>query len=107
MLLSSSQESPDQNPVACTLYHLLFKGCLRILLPTITRIINLSLSAATMPDVFKTAVLSPLLKKPDADHNQFSNFRPVSNLKLVSNLVDKVVASQLINFVSRHDLDEM
>ena len=51
-----------------------FKGCFSGLLSTITRIVNLSLSTATMPKSFKTAVLSPLLKKADADYNQFSNF---------------------------------
>ena len=53
-----------------------FKGCFGGLLSTITRIVNLSLSTATMPKSFKIAVLSPLLKKADADYNQFSNFRP-------------------------------
>ena len=31
-------------------------------------------------------VLAPLLKKPNADCEKFSNFRPVSNLKFLSKL---------------------
>lgn len=51
-----------------------FKYCFKVLLPTIRKIINMSLSTATMVKSLKTAVVSPCLKKPDADHNQFSNF---------------------------------
>ena len=54
-----------------------------------------------------TAVLSPCLKKPDADHNQFSNFRPVSNLCLISKIIETAVAVQLTNPVANHHMDEM
>ena len=45
--------------------------------PTITRIINLSLSTGVMPDTLKVAILlSPMLKKSDANFEDFQNFRP-------------------------------
>ena len=50
------------------------KGCLTVLLPTITRIINLSLSTSVMSDAFKVAILSPMLKKSDADFNSSKTF---------------------------------
>ena len=58
------------------------KGCLTVLLPTITRIINLSLSTGVVPNALKVATLLPTLKKSDADFEQFQNFRPISNLKV-------------------------
>ena len=82
------------------------KGCLTVLLPTITRIINLSLSTGVMPDALKVAILSPTLKKYDADFEQFQNFRPISNLKVLSKLVEKAVAIQLTDRVMSHHLDE-
>ena len=78
-----------------------------MLLPTIRNIVNMSLSTATMVKSLKTAVVSPRLKKPDADHNQFSNFRPVSNLCLNSNIIEKAVAVQLTNHIVNHHMDEM
>jgi len=48
-----------------------------------------------LPDVHKTALVTPLLKKPTLDHNELKNFRPVSNLSFVSKLIEKVVLSQL------------
>ena len=60
----------------------------------------------TMPDALKVAILSPMLKKSDADFEQFQNFRPISNLKVVSKLVEKAVAIQLTDHVMSHHLDE-
>ena len=59
-----------------------------------------------MPDALKVATLSPTLKKSDADFEQFQNFRPISNLKVVSKLVEKAVAIQLTDHVMAHHLDE-
>ena len=55
----------------------------------------------------KTAVVSPRLKKPGADYYQFSNFRPVSNLSLVSKIIEKAVAVQLTNHIMNYYIDEM
>ena len=60
-----------------------------------------------MLDVFvKVAILSLMLKKSDADFEQFQNFRLISNLKVVSKLVEKAVAAiQLTDHVMSHHLD--
>ena len=66
------------------------------------RIINLSLSTGVVPDALKVAILSPSLKKTDADFEQFQNFLPISNLKEVS----KLSAIQLTDQVMAHHIDE-
>ena len=43
----------------------------------------------------KTALLSPLLKKANLDHEVLANYRPISNLKVISKIVEKVVAVRL------------
>ena len=70
----------------------------------LTRIINLSLATGEMPEDLKCAMLRPLLKKPTADHKVFANFRPVSNLKYISKLIEKAVAVQLNDHLARNDL---
>ena len=72
-----------------------------------TQIVNQSLNLAAFPDCFKLALLNPLLKKPTLDVEVLSNFRPISNLMFMSKLTEKVVASQLINHISSHGLDEI
>ena len=54
----------------------------------------------------RRVILSPTLEKSDADFEQFQNLRPISNLKVVSKLVEKVVATQLTDHVMKHHLDE-
>ena len=49
------------------------KRCLTVLLPTIMRIINLSLSIGVVPDALKVAILSPTLKKSDRRIEQCVN----------------------------------
>ena len=66
----------------------------------------MSLSSGVMPEALKVAELLPALKKPGADYKQFSNFRPISNLKMVSKVIEKAAAMQLINHVTTRLLDE-
>ena len=73
------------------------KGCLKELLPFITKIVNLSLSNGVMPDPLKTAELLLSRKKPDADYKQFSNFRPISNLTMISKLGSRESSSCTAN----------
>ena len=43
------------------------------LLPSLTALINSSLSSGLFPQVFKSAVIFPLLKKPSLDPNELNN----------------------------------
>ena len=67
---------------------------------------NLSLSTGMMPETFRVAELVPALKKHDADHEQFSNFPPISNLVMVSKVIEKAVSAQLTDHVRTHHLEE-
>ena len=66
------------------------------LVPIFRRVINLTLSSGLLPKELKVALLSPILKKLNADLEQFSNFRPVSNLKFL----------QLNSYLGENDLHE-
>jgi hypothetical protein len=59
---------------------LLNKECKFAVLPTITNIINLSLALGVFPDQFKSCSVHPLLKKPNCDEDDLSNYRPFSQL---------------------------
>ena len=72
---------------------------LDVLLPVITKMVNLSLDSGIFASDWKLALVLPLLKpvKEDVD---YKNFRPVSNLQYVSRLTEKVAAAQLIDHLS-------
>ena len=74
--------------------------------PVLRRVINLSLSSGLLRKELKVALLLPLLKKLNADFEQFSNFRPESNLKFLSKLIEKTVFVQLSNYLGENDLHE-
>ena len=63
--------------------------------PLITKVINLSLQSALVPPALKTAIITPLLKKPTLDPDILANHRPISNLPFISKVLEKVVAAQL------------
>lgn len=76
------------------------------ILPVITTIVNLSLGTSNMPLCLKKAVVTPLLKKPQLDHEIISNFRPVSNLPFVSKVIEKIVAIRLKSHLHNNGLFE-
>ena len=82
------------------------KEYLDCLLPSITNIVNLSMSTGIVPTKMKTALVTPLLKKPSLDKDVMKNFRPVSNLSFISKLTERVVLNRLIDHVSRNNLQE-
>lgn len=84
----------------------LVKSCLPSLLPIISAIIHSSLTTGTVPTSLKTAVITPILKKPGADPSIFNNFRPISNLPYISKILEKVVATQIHLHLSHNNLYE-
>ena len=84
----------------------LLKETLPILLPTICQIVNMSLSSCVVPDILKQAAVTPLLKKPTLDVENFKNFRPVSNLAYIGKVIEKVAVSQMEAHMTEHDMHE-
>lgn len=78
---------------------ILLKACIDVLVTPITSIVNLSLSDGIFPACFKTAHVTPLLKKSTLDKDNLKHYRPVSNLSFISKILEKVVASQLTTYV--------
>ena len=74
-----------------------------MLLPPITKIINLSLDSGYFPRTWKCALVRPLLKE-DGLPPVFKNFIPVSNLAFISKLVETVVVKQLQHYLNCNNL---
>ena len=77
---------------------------LHCLLPSLTALINASLSSGIFPQAFKSAVIFPLLKKPSLDPNELKNFRPISNLPFISKIIEKLVLVQMSRHLSANNL---
>ena len=64
------------------------------LLPVISSIINMSFQQELFPDVWKEAIVRPLLRKPGQD-SSFTNLRPISNLTFLSKRTERAAFNQL------------
>ncbi len=78
----------------------LFKEVFETLSPAVTAIITNSLANGVVPASFKHAVVHPLLKKPHLDPSILSNFRPISKMPFISQLLERDVYSQLDSYIS-------
>ena len=90
LITASSKKSNSLDPIPTNLLN----ECVDVLLPLISKIINLSFDSGYFPHTCKCALVWPLLNK-DGLPPVFKNFRPVSNLAFISKLVETVVAKQL------------
>ncbi|CAC5397331.1 unnamed protein product [Mytilus coruscus] len=94
---------------SCELHPLptkILKPCLKSLATVITKRVNLSLEQCCVPQSFKEAVVRPLLKKAGLDKEVLKNYRPVSSLPFVSNVVEKVVETRLENHHTSNSLHD-
>lgn len=76
------------------------------LLPLITAIIHSSLTSGSVPLSFKSAAVTPLIKKPGLDPNIANNLRPISNLPFLSKILEKTVSLQIRAHLSSNNLYE-
>jgi len=82
----------------------LLKECSSILVPTITNIANLSLTTGQFHPTLKESIISPLLKKPTLDKEELSSYWPISNLSLISKIIERVVKSRLTDHLTSNSL---
>ena len=84
----------------------LVKRNLDILLPPITKIVNASLSTGTFPSALKESIITPVIKKSNADRNSLKNYRPVANLPFLSKVIEKAASRQVMDHVDSNYLGE-
>ena len=100
ILFNCPNKQSDSDPIPTWL----LKICASVLTPTITNIVNLSLSSGQFHPILKESVISPLLKKPTLDKDQLSNYRSISNLPLISKIIERVVKSRLTDHLVSNGL---
>ena len=72
-----------------------------IIAPSLTYMVNLSLSSGTLPTDLKTARVTPIFKnKGSAD--QAENYRPISVVSHVAKIFEKAVCNQVTKYLEDH-----
>jgi len=70
----------------------LLKDCVDILAPFFMELFNQSLRTGSVPTVFKEAYIMPLIKKADLDVYDVCSYHPISNLPVLSKLLERLVS---------------
>ena len=99
-ILNSAPKSCELDPIPSKL----LIECLDSILPFLTDLFNSSLASGIFPHCFKSALVTPILKKRCLDHNDLNNYRPVSNLCFIAKILEKLVLSQVSSYLNSHNL---
>ena len=78
----------------------LLTSCSLVFSELIPYLANLSLSQAVFPSSFKIAQVTPLLKKAGLDKDDPANYRPISNLNIISKLLEMLLLVSIQNHVT-------
>jgi hypothetical protein len=99
-ILRSLKVKPNKLDI---LPHWLFKDNVKVLMPILVCFVNLVLKHG-IPLVHKHSIITPLLKGSSLDVNDISNYRPVANFPTLVKVVEKVIATKIINHLNVNHL---
>ena len=91
---------PDKQCASDPLPTRLLKDTVDLLAPFITTLFNKSLASGMFPAVFKSAYITPRLKKASLDPADVKSYRPISNLPVLSKTLERLVAHQLVEHLN-------
>ena len=74
----------------------LLKSCADVFTPILVRLCNLSFTSGKFPAAYRSASVTPLLKKVGLDPDEPSNYRPISNLNTLSKILERVFLPRLL-----------
>jgi hypothetical protein len=95
-VITAVRALPDKQCLSDPLTARLLKENADVLAPYITVLFNRSLSSGSVPSTFKDAYITPLLKKASMDPSDVRSYRPISNFSVMSKLLERLVAKQLV-----------
>jgi hypothetical protein len=65
----------------------------------LSQLFNSSLATGCFPQHFKKAFITPVLKKFNLDSAEVRSYRLISNLSMVSKLLERVVVGQIVSYL--------
>jgi len=103
-VMDAIRRLPDKQSAADPIPTSVLKQIADVIAPFIVEMFNCSLSEGHFPAVFKEAFITPVMKKPGLDAADTSSYRPISNLPVLSKLLERLVVRQLMGYLSSADL---
>jgi len=103
-VINAIRRLPDKSSSADPVPTSVLKQIADIVAPFIAELFNCSLHKGHFPAQFKEAFITPVLKKPGLDATNASSYRPISNLSVLSKLLQRLVARQVMEYLLLADL---
>ena len=103
-LLKAIQRLPNKKCASDPIPTWLLKKISAMILPFVKSMVNQFLSEGIVPKSWKSAQITPLLKKASLDHNVASSYRPISNLPVLSKLSERFVLNRVMSYLNNSNL---
>jgi len=75
-----------------------------LVVPYIVHLFNTSIAAGRFPCCFKRSFITPIPKKFGLDKEDVKSYRPISNLSVLSKLLERLSARCLIDYIRAANL---
>ena len=95
---------PDKQSLSDPLPTSLLKSNAEVLAPFLSQLFGWSLAHGVVPSSMKAAYITPILKKAGMDSADAKSYRPISNLSVISKLLERLVAKQLVSYLRNNNL---
>ena len=82
--------------------HQVSNHCTKPLSKAIAKLINVSFQEGHFSSIYKTAQITPLLKKPNLDPTVPEHFRTISNFSTISKIVERAILIQLRSHITNN-----
>jgi hypothetical protein len=102
--LALIRQLPDKSSATNPMPTSVLMQVVDLVAPYVSELFNHSLAAGHFPSGFKEAFITPIVKKTCLDTTDVSSYRPISNLSVVSKLLERIVVRQLMAYLSSADL---
>lgn len=103
-VIDAVRQLPDKSSAADPMPTPILKQVVHLVAPYFTELFNRSLAVGHFPCGYKEAFITPIVKKAGLDTTDVGSYRPISNLSVVSKLLERIVARQLMAYLSTADL---
>lgn len=75
-----------------------------MLVPTLTKLVNVCLITGQFPNELKIARIVPMYKKSEKDRLAASNYRPINILQSLSKLIEMIIYDRINEFCLKHHI---
>ncbi len=86
---------PDNSSAADPIPTSVLKDVADLVAPYIAHLFNTSIAVGRFPSSFKRAFITPIIKKAGMDKEDVKSYRPISNLSVISKLLERLAARRL------------